>query len=50
MTNKPLDIAGFLRLVIDALNAAWHLVGDIPALDEKGEPAATRRDDGSWME
>ena len=25
------------------------IVGDIPALDEKGEPAATRRDDGSWL-
>ena len=25
------------------------IVGDIPALDEKGEPAATKREDGSWL-
>ena len=25
------------------------IVGDIPALDEKGEPAATQREDGSWL-
>lgn len=25
------------------------IVGDIPALDEKGEPAAIQRDDGSWL-
>jgi putative hemolysin len=25
------------------------IVGDIPALDEKGEPAAIKREDGSWL-
>jgi putative hemolysin len=25
------------------------IVGDIPALDERGEPAATKREDGSWL-
>ena len=38
-------IDGMVTLT-DVLEA---IVGDIPALDEKGEPAATRRDDGSWL-
>ncbi|MDQ2690703.1 MAG: hemolysin family protein, partial [Chloroflexota bacterium] len=25
------------------------IIGDIPALDDAGEPAATRREDGSWL-
>jgi putative hemolysin len=38
-------IDGMVTLT-DVLEA---IVGDIPALDEEGEPAATRRDDGSWL-
>jgi putative hemolysin len=38
-------IDGMVTLT-DVLEA---IVGDIPALDEKGEPAATRREDGSWL-
>lgn len=38
-------IDGMVTLT-DVLEA---IVGDIPALDEKGEPEATRRDDGSWL-
>jgi putative hemolysin len=38
-------IDGMVTLT-DVLEA---IVGDIPALDEKGEPAATKRDDGSWL-
>src|SRR5919108_5571534 len=44
MTNKPLDIAGFLRLVIDALNAAKveYLIGGAIAEWAWGEPRATQ--------
>jgi hypothetical protein len=44
MTNKPLDIAGFLRLVIDALNAAGveYLIGGAIAEWAWGEPRATQ--------
>lgn len=38
-------IDGMVTLT-DVLEA---IVGDIPALDDKGEPAATRREDGSWL-
>jgi putative hemolysin len=38
-------IDGMVTLT-DVLEA---IVGDIPALDEKGEPAAKRREDGSWL-
>ena len=38
-------IDGMVTLT-DVLEA---IVGDIPALDEKGEPAAIRREDGSWL-
>jgi putative hemolysin len=38
-------IEGMVTLT-DVLEA---IVGDIPALDEKGEPAATKREDGSWL-
>jgi putative hemolysin len=38
-------IDGMVTLT-DVLEA---IVGDIPALDERGEPAATRREDGSWL-
>ena len=38
-------IDGMVTLT-DVLEA---IVGDIPALDEKGEPAATKREDGSWL-
>jgi putative hemolysin len=38
-------IDGMVTLT-DVLEA---IVGDIPALDEKGEPAAIQRDDGSWL-
>ena len=43
MTNKPLDIAGFLRLVIEALNAAGveYLIGGAIAEWAWGEPRAT---------
>jgi hypothetical protein len=44
MTNKPLDIAGFLRLVIEALNAAGveYLIGGAVAEWAWGEPRATQ--------
>lgn len=38
-------IDGMVTLT-DVLEA---IVGDIPALDDKGEPAATQREDGSWL-
>lgn len=38
-------IDGMVTLT-DVLEA---IIGDIPALDDAGEPAATRRDDGSWL-
>jgi putative hemolysin len=38
-------IDGMVTLT-DVLEA---IVGDIPALDEQGEPAATHREDGSWL-
>jgi putative hemolysin len=38
-------IDGMVTLT-DVLEA---IVGDISALDEKGEPAATQREDGSWL-
>src|ERR1041384_5346128 len=44
MKNKPLDIAGFLRLVIDALEAAGveYLIGGAIAEWAWGEPRATQ--------
>src|SRR5919109_235379 len=44
MTNKPLDIAGFLKLVIDALNAAGveYLIGGAIAEWAWGEPRAAQ--------
>ena len=44
MTNKPLDIAGFLKLVIGALNAAGveYLIGGAIAEWAWGEPRATQ--------
>ena len=44
MTNKPLEIAGFLRLVIEALNAAGveYLIGGAIAQWAWGEPRATQ--------
>ena len=44
MKNKPLDIAGFLKLVIDALNAAGveYLIGGAIAEWAWGEPRATQ--------
>ena len=44
MTNKPLDIAGFLRLVIEALNAAGveYLIGGAIAEWAWGEPRSTQ--------
>jgi hypothetical protein len=44
MTNKPLDIAGFLKLVIEALNAARieYLIGGAIAEWAWGEPRATQ--------
>jgi hypothetical protein len=44
MTNKSLDIAGFLRLVIEALNAAGveYLIGGAIAEWAWGEPRATQ--------
>lgn len=44
MTTKPLDIAGFLRLVIEALNAAGveYLIGGAIAEWAWGEPRATQ--------
>jgi hypothetical protein len=44
MTKKPLDIAGFLRLVIGALNAAIveYLIGGAIAEWAWGEPRATQ--------
>jgi hypothetical protein len=44
MTNKPLDIAGFLRLLIEALNAAGveYLIGGAVAEWAWGEPRATQ--------
>ena len=44
MTNKPLEIAGFLRLVIEALNAAGieYLIGGAIAGWAWGEPRATQ--------
>jgi putative hemolysin len=38
-------IDGMVTLT-DVLEA---IVGDLPALDEKGEPAAIKREDGSWL-
>ena len=44
MTNKPLDIAGFMRLMIEALNAAGveYLIGGAIAEWAWGEPRATQ--------
>lgn len=44
MTKKPLDIAGFLRLVIEALNAAGieYLIGGAIAEWALGEPRNAR--------
>jgi Nucleotidyl transferase of unknown function (DUF2204) len=44
MTNKPLDIAGFLSLVIEVLNAAGveYLIGGAIAEWAWGEPRATQ--------
>ncbi len=44
MTNKPLEIAGFLRLVMEALNAAGidYLIGGAIAAWVWGEPRATQ--------
>ena len=44
MTTKPLDMAGFLRLVIEALNAAKveYLIGGAIAEWAWGEPRATQ--------
>jgi len=44
MKNKPLDIAGFLKLVIEALNAAGveYLIGGAIAAWAWGEPRATQ--------
>jgi hypothetical protein len=44
MKNKPLDIAGFLKLVIEALNAAGveYLIGGAIAEWAWGEPRATQ--------
>ncbi len=44
MTNRPLDIAGFLKLVIDALNAARveYLIGGAIAEWAWGEPRASQ--------
>jgi hypothetical protein len=44
MKSKPLDIAGFLRLVIEALNAAGveYLIGGAIAEWAWGEPRATQ--------
>jgi hypothetical protein len=44
MTKRPLDIAGFLKLVIEALNAAGveYLIGGAIAEWAWGEPRATQ--------
>src|SRR5689334_19642882 len=44
MNNKPLDIAGFLKLIIEALNAAGveYLIGGAIAEWAWGEPRATQ--------
>jgi hypothetical protein len=44
MTNKPLDIAGFLKLVIEALNASGveYLIGSAIAEWAWGEPRSTQ--------
>jgi hypothetical protein len=44
MTHKPLDIAGFLKLIIDALEAAGvdYLIGGAIAEWAWGEPRATQ--------
>jgi hypothetical protein len=44
MTDKPLDIAGFLKLVVEALNAAGveYLIGGAIAEWAWGEPRATQ--------
>ena len=44
MKNKPLDLAGFLKLVIEALNAAGveYLIGGAIAEWAWGEPRATQ--------
>lgn len=44
MRNKPLDLAGFLKLVIEALNAAGveYLIGGAIAEWAWGEPRATQ--------
>jgi hypothetical protein len=44
MTKKPLEIAGFLRLVMEALNAAGieYLIGGAIATWAWGEPRATQ--------
>ena len=44
MTKKPLDLAGFLKLVIEALNAAGveYLIGGAIAEWAWGEPRSTQ--------
>ena len=48
MKNKPLDIAGFLKLVIDTLETAGvdYLIGGAIAEWAGGEPRATQVDYG----
>ena len=44
MKNKPLDIAGFLKLVIDALNAAGvEYLMAVPSQNGPGENRARPR-------
>lgn len=43
------DEYGAIHGMVTLTDVLEAIVGDIPALNEKGEPAATRRDDGSWL-
>lgn len=44
-----IDEYGTIDGMVTLTDVLEAIVGDIPALDEHGEPAATRRDDGSWL-
>jgi putative hemolysin len=43
------DEYGTIDGMVSLTDVLEAIVGDIPALDEKGESAATKREDGSWL-
>jgi putative hemolysin len=44
-----IDEYGAIDGMVTLTDVLEAIVGDIPALDEEGEPEATQREDGSWL-